>query len=453
MGLDDPIIVRYARWFGLAKERSKTEYHFTVADKLKNDKRYILVYTDGTNEYVIGDTTAGIGENDAQFPVMIPIVSEGGRKINIRAVDTDKYGENMRKYLFTAQFNKEDGSWVFENKSKGFLTLNENGYPHFSMKRENTNYAAWQFDIKSGIISNVNWQKNNNKYLTFSNPVEELTDDNFLTLDSEGKAKFKLYAIDDGKFNGLLQGNLGYSTRKKAEVIDIIGTPMLNSIMINVGSTLIALAITIPLGIYCAVHARKPIDTAVQTITIIGYSLPSFLIAILFIFVFAVKLRWFPPGGFASTGSDLVGGTEFTDRLYYMALPVLAMVFMSLAGMTRSVRATMLDTLSQDYIRTARAKGLKEKVVIYSHAWRNALLPVSGSIIGSFIGIFMGGSIVIEQIFALNGIQKLYIESLNASDFEVVMGLQMFYELISLFGVLLTDVCYTLIDPRVRIDK
>ena len=121
--------------------------------------------------------------------------------------------------------------------------------------------------------------------------------------------------------------------------------------------------------------------------------------------------------------------------------------------MTRTVRAAMMDTLSQDYIRTARAKGLKEKVVIYSHAWRNALLPVSTSIMGWMIGVFTGGSLVIEQTFALNGTGKLYWSALTTTDYELVLAMQMFYTLVSLIGVLLTDLSYTLVDPRVRIDK
>ena len=185
----------------------------------------------------------------------------------------------------------------------------------------------------------------------------------------------------------------------------------------------------------------------------IGYSLPTYLVGILFIFLFAVLFRIFPTGGAKTPGSDYTGLMEFGDRMYYMALPILVLVFTGLAGMTRTVRAAMMDTLSQDYIRTARAKGLKEKVVIYSHAWRNALLPVSTSIMGWMIAVFTGGSLVIETTFALKGTGRLYWQALNATDYELVLAMQMFYTLVSLVGVLLTDISYTLVDPRVRIDK
>jgi peptide/nickel transport system permease protein len=142
----------------------------------------------------------------------------------------------------------------------------------------------------------------------------------------------------------------------------------------------------------------------------------------------------------------------FVDRLYYLSLPLIVMTFASLGGMTRYVRAAMIDALRMDYIRTARAKGLKEKTVIYSHAWRNALLPVITLIIGWFLSIF-SGSIIIEQTFSLNGIGKLYIQSLQQQDYEVVLAMQMFYVIISLMGNLIIDLSYGLVDPRIRVNK
>ena len=138
--------------------------------------------------------------------------------------------------------------------------------------------------------------------------------------------------------------------------------------------------------------------------------------------------------------------------LYHVTLPVIVMTFASLGGMTRYVRSAMIDALSMDYIRTARAKGLKEKVVIYSHAWRNALLPIITSIIGWFISIF-SGSVIIENTFSLNGMGKLYWAGLSNLDFELVLAIQMFYTVVSLLGALLIDISYGLVDPRVRIDK
>ena len=135
-----------------------------------------------------------------------------------------------------------------------------------------------------------------------------------------------------------------------------------------------------------------------------------------------------------------------------MMLPLIVMTFTSLGGMTRYVRASMSEALTMDCIRTARAKGLREKTVVYSHAFRNALIPIITLVIGWFTGIF-GGSIVIENIFGLNGVGRVYIQSLNNKDFEVVLLLQMFYVIIGLLGNLIVDLAYGLADPRVRVNK
>ena len=453
MGLDDPLLLRYGRWIGFAKRRDSEKYHFVEANKMKNGKRYIMSYTDGTTEYIIGCSYAGQGEDyENQFIKMVPINIEGDKKLDISPTDAAKYGASIKKFLFAAEGSSKDG-WVFKNADNGFyLVFNEEGQPAFVDKLSDTSLKKWNYGTDKSL-SNIDWKGGDNKYLTFMPMDEEKTNDNYVGATDEPSAAFKLYEIKDMRFNGMVEGNFGQSIKYKKSVVDCIKTPMLNSIILNVGSTIIALALTIPLGIYCAVHARKPIDTIIQAITVIGHSMPLFIIAILFIYVFAVLLRIFPVGGAKTPGSTLTGIAEFGDRMYYMCLPILTMVFVSLAGMTRMVRASMLDSLSQDYIRTARAKGLKEKVVIYSHAWRNALLPVSTSVIGSFVSVFTGGSLVLENTFSLNGTGALYMQALLTSDFELVLALQMFYELVALIGILLTDISYTLIDPRVRISK
>ena len=253
-------------------------------------------------------------------------------------------------------------------------------------------------------------------------------------------------------FHGMLQGYFGFSQVYKKDVAEIIPDRMENTIFINIFSTILALGITIPLGIYCAVHKKGKIDNAVQVVTIIGYSIPVYIIALIFIWIFAVKLGWFPVTGSQTPGSDYVGMQALLDRIYYICLPVIVMTFGSLGGMTRYVRAAMIEALSMDYIRTARAKGLREKVVIYSHAWRNALLPVITVIIGWFLGIF-GGSVIIENTFGLNGMGALYYTGLMNNDFELALSIQMFYIVVSLLGQLVMDLSYGLVDPRVRVDK
>ena len=253
----------------------------------------------------------------------------------------------------------------------------------------------------------------------------------------------------NGELNGMLQGNFGYSQIYKTDVANVLPSRMLNTIYINIFSTLVALAITIPLGIYCAVHKRSKSDNAVQVLSIVGYSIPVYIIALIFIWLFAVTLRWLPVFGMQTPGNNFTGFRAFLDKVYYMTLPVLVMTVGSLGGMTRYVRAAMIEALSMDYIRTARAKGLREKVVVYSHAWRNALLPVITVLIGWFISIF-SGSLIIEQMFALNGMGQLYYQGLMNNDFELALAIQMFYVLIALVGQLITDLSYGIVDPRVR---
>lgn len=268
----------------------------------------------------------------------------------------------------------------------------------------------------------------------------------------------------NGTYKGILQGNFGYSYDYDRPVLEVLKEPMRNTIFINIFSTILALATTIPLGIFCARKRGSKRDTAIQTATIIGYGVPTFIMAIVFIWLFAIQLpTWiesitgvfpliFPVSGMKTPGSNYTGIMKFLDELHYMALPLIVMTVSSLGGMTRYVRASMTEALSMDCIRTARAKGLREKVVVYSHAWRNALIPIITLVIGWFLGIF-SGSIMIENIFGLNGMGKIYINSLNSKDFEVVLLLQMFYVIIGLLGNLIIDIAYGIADPRVRVNK
>lgn len=262
-----------------------------------------------------------------------------------------------------------------------------------------------------------------------------------------------VYPYADGSYNGLLQGNLGYSFMHAKSVSEVLVEPMKNTIFINIFATILGLGITLPLGIFCAVKRGSRRDLAVQVGTIVGYSLPTFIIAIVFIWLFSVVLGWFPVSGMSSPESiDWSPMRQFWDKMYHFSLPLIVMTFCSLGGMTRYVRASMIEALSMDCIRTARAKGLKEKTVIYSHAWRNALIPIVTLVIGWFLGIF-AGSLMIENIFGLNGIGRVYYIALQSNDNEVVLALQMFYIFIGLAGNLLIDIAYGFVDPRVRVNK
>ena len=260
------------------------------------------------------------------------------------------------------------------------------------------------------------------------------------------------YTGKEGKLNGLLQGNFGYSYQYKKDVVNVVAAPMKNTIFINIFATILALAITIPLGIACAVRKNSKFDRFTQVFPIIGYSLPSFIICILFIWVFCALLGWFPASGMKTPGSSYEGFKWFTDRMYYLALPLITMTFCSLGSMTRYVRASMIDALSMDCIRTARAKGVKEKTVIYSHAWRNALIPII-TVLAPLIVDLMTGSLVVEKIFAIPGVGSLLVTAIQSNDYNVVISLSFIYSAMYIGIMLVVDLLYGIIDPRIRLAK
>lgn len=250
----------------------------------------------------------------------------------------------------------------------------------------------------------------------------------------------------------MLRGDFGYSTEYRRPVKDVIGVPMRNTVLLNIFSMILVFLISIPLGITTAVKKNSVLDKIVQVVTIIGYSVPGFVIALLAIYVFAIRLPIFPISGVKTAGFTGTGFAAFMDTARHMALPVLVMSVGGVGSITRYVRASMIDALRMDYIRTARSKGLKEKVVVYVHAFRNALIPIVTVTTWWLIGLF-GGSVVIESIFLWDGLGKMMITGLNQRDFSVVLAMQMFYVILSLAGNVLMDIAYTLVDPRVKLEN
>jgi len=251
-----------------------------------------------------------------------------------------------------------------------------------------------------------------------------------------------------------LQGNFGYTLYTHVKVLQYIKAPMLNTIKLNIFVLVCVFAITFPLGIKTAVKKYSTFDNSVQVFTIIGMSLPSFFIALISILVFSAWLGILPSSGSNSGIIVRETMTKFQillDDLKYMILPVFVLTVSSLAGITRYIRGTMIDILTQDYIRTARAKGLREKVVIYSHAFRNAMIPVVTIMTGWLLGIF-GGSTITETIFAWKGMGKtLYDALMQGPDYAVIFAMNLFYTLLGLTGNLLLDLLYTVVDPRVKL--
>ena len=248
----------------------------------------------------------------------------------------------------------------------------------------------------------------------------------------------------------MLTGNFGFSIQYRQDVIRIIAAPLKNTIILNLFSMFFVFLISIPLGILTGVKHNSVLDNTVQVGTIVGYSLPTFVTALLAIFLFAIVFPIFPISGVNTPGFTGTGMEKALDTLHHMFLPMLVMVLGGVGRVVRYVRAAMIDVLRMDYIRTARAKGLREQVVVYVHAFRNALIPIVTIMTGWLISVF-GGSVVIESIFLWNGIGKMMIDALNQRDFSVVLTMQMFYVVLTLAGNVIMDIGYCMVDPRVKL--
>ena len=278
-----------------------------------------------------------------------------------------------------------------------------------------------------------------------------------LATEKESSVRMKnLYILEEHGstpvFAGLFQGEFGFSFDYNLPVVEVVPVHMRNSFLIGLITEIAVLAVTIPLGIKCAVKKGSRFDRFTQFFTLIGFSTPSFIIYIVFIVFFCSILGWFPVMGMKTPGTNYTGLRNALDVLHHVALPTICLTFGSLAGITRITRASMIDALNLDCIRTARAKGLSEKVVIYSHAWRNALVPMVSIIVGGFFGT-ISGAIILESMFGFKGMGLLFYNATRNADYDMLMFLQVIYTFLGLFSNLVIDLCYGIVDPRVRISK
>jgi len=219
---------------------------------------------------------------------------------------------------------------------------------------------------------------------------------------------------------------------------------------LNLLSLLIILAVAVPLGVVAAYRAHSWFDKGTTLLVFFGFAMPSFWLALLLIMFFGVYLDWLPLSGLTSLGySQLSWWAKLQDLGAHVTLPVLGAAFLGLAGMSRYMRGSMLEVIRQDYITTARAKGLPEGAVIFKHALRNALLPVI-TMLGLSLPGLIGGSVIFETIFAIPGMGQLLWGAVMARDYPVVMGELVIVAFLTLLGNLLADVSYALVDPRIR---
>ena len=277
-----------------------------------------------------------------------------------------------------------------------------------------------------------------------------------------------LYGIGDNSFKGIvsgylkwignfIKGDLGTSFKYEKPVSTVIKENMWISFAIAIIATILQFLIAIPLGISSATHQYSIRDYTVTVFTMIGISLPTYFFAAIVIKIFSVNLGWLPSNGLiyatANYSNDFVGSlTKFIDIVKHLILPIGVSVILSIGGLMRYTRTNTLEVLNADYIRTARAKGLSEKTVIYKHAFRNTMIPLVTLLAGILPSLF-GGMMITEQVFGINGIGRLAYQALREGDIPFVMGYNMFLAVLTIIGTLLSDLMYSVVDPRVKLGK
>lgn len=241
----------------------------------------------------------------------------------------------------------------------------------------------------------------------------------------------------------LFRGDFGQSIRTHEPVADLVATRIPATLMLALGAMFIAICIGIPSGLIAAYKANTGFDYAAMLTALVGLCIPSFWLGLLLMLLFSLKLRWFPVSGYVSPLDDPGAA------LRHVVLPALALGVGLSASISRMTRSAMLDVLRQDYIRTARAKGLRERSTVLGHALRNAMLPTV-TVIGLQLGFLLGGSVVVEEIFGYPGIGQLLVFGINNRDYPLIQGVVMIFALTFVLVNLLVDLSYAYIDPRIK---
>jgi peptide/nickel transport system permease protein len=288
--------------------------------------------------------------------------------------------------------------------------------------------------------------------LTPGDPVQMLIDPNATQADLE--IRRRELGLDDPVavryvkwLHELLRGNLGYSFSTGAPVTRRIGERVMPTLTLTVTALALSYAIAVPVGMVAATRRYTWVDYAATFVAFLGISLPTFFLGLAGIYVFALRLRWLPVGGTQTLGGD--GG--LLDALHHLILPATVLAAAGAGALTRYVRSSMLEVLGQDYVRTARAKGLAERLVVRRHALRNALIPVV-TLAGLQIPALLAGAVITEQVFEWPGMGRLTIEAINQRDYPVLMGITLITAVFVALGNLLADITYSIVDPRIRYD-
>ena len=246
------------------------------------------------------------------------------------------------------------------------------------------------------------------------------------------------------------RGDFGQSYTYKYEVTKLIGQRIGNTVWLSLLTLILTYLIALPLGMIAGRFQNSWADKAIVVYTFITYSIPVFVFALVLLWLFGYTLGWFPTRG--SVDSDVVGGTlgYYVNKFHHMILPAFTMAILSTTGTIQYLRTGVIDAKSQDYVRTARAKGVPENVVFNRHIFRNSILPIAAFLGYEFTGL-IGGSVFIENIFSYPGMGNLFVTSIQGRDYSVILALLLLFGTATLLGTLLSDIIMSIVDPRVRV--
>ena len=246
------------------------------------------------------------------------------------------------------------------------------------------------------------------------------------------------------------RGDFGQSYTYKYEVTKLIGERIGNTVWLSLLTLILTYLIALPLGMIAGRFQNSWADKAIVVYTFITYSIPVFVFALVLLWLFGYTLGWFPTRG--SVDSDVVAGTlgYYVNKFHHMILPAFTMAILSTTGTIQYLRTGVIDAKSQDYVRTARAKGVPENVVFNRHIFRNSILPIAAFLGYEFTGL-IGGSVFIENIFSYPGMGNLFVTSITGRDYSVILALLLLFGTATLLGTLLSDIIMSIVDPRVRV--
>ncbi|MDZ7778630.1 MAG: ABC transporter permease [Gemmatimonadota bacterium] len=257
----------------------------------------------------------------------------------------------------------------------------------------------------------------------------------------------------------MLTGDFGYSFSYNRPVTEVLWAFLPNTLILSVCALTVAFLVGIVLGTIQAVRQHSGLDSSLSVVLLFFYSMPSFWLALMLILTFSLMARnvwewplWFPASGMTSTGHESMGAwDQLVDRARHLVLPTVSLSLVLTAGIARYMRGSMLEVIRQDYVRTARAKGLPERTVVFKHALRNALIPVI-TLVGLYIPVLFSGTVFIELIFAWPGMGRGIVEAISTRDYPLVMAASFFFAVMVVLANLVADILYAVVDPRIRYD-